>query len=194
MISWWIAEKKGIELIGPVPTSKSWQDRVKDAFDHTQFVIDWDNRQVTCPNGKTSIRCTNRKTWRGTPSLAFVFSKEDCFACSLRERCSKAKNVGRTLTLYPQEQYNAQVEARRRQETEDFKKLYGERVGIESTISQGVRRTRLRHCRYIGLTRTHLQQVAIAAALDFARIFDWLMGERPRGTRISPFQALATSA
>jgi len=85
------------------------------------------------------------------------------------------------------------LEARQRQQTEDFKKLYGERAGIESTISQGVRRTRLRYCRYIGLARTHLQQVATAAALNFARIFDWLMGERPNGTRISPFQALAAT-
>jgi len=106
------SRKKGIELFGPAPTSKSWQDRKADAFDHTQFLIDWDNRQVTCPNGKTSTRCTDRKTWRGTPSLTFVFNKEDCFVCSLRERCSKAKNVGRTLTLYPQEQYNAQFRSK----------------------------------------------------------------------------------
>jgi len=185
------SRKRGIDLVGPVPTSKSWQDRQRGAFDHTQFQIDWENRRVTCPNGKISTRCTDRKTWRGTPSLTFVFDKEDCIPCPLREQCSKAKNVGRTLTLYPQEQYQAQLEARQRQQTDDFKKLYGERAGIESTFSQGVRRTRLRYCRYIGLARTHLQEIATATALNFLRIFNWLNGDRPKETRISPFQALA---
>jgi len=186
------SQKKGIDLVGPVPSSKSWQDRTEGAFDHTRFHIDWERRLVTCPNGKTSARCTERKTWRGTPSFAFVFAKEDCFSCSLRERCSRAKNVGRTLTLYPREQYEAQLAARQRQQTEEFKKLYGERAGVESTISQGVRKTRMRYARYIGLARTHLQETASAAAINLARLFEWLMGEMPMATQVSPFLALAT--
>jgi len=182
---------RGIDLVGPVPSSKSWQDRVEGAFDHTQFQIDWEKRVVTCPNGKTSLRCTERKTWRGTPSFNYVFAKEDCLPCPFRERCSRAKNLGRTLTLYPKEQYEAQLAARQRQRSDDFKKLYGERAGIESTISQGVRRTRLRYARYIGLARTHLQETASAAAINLARLFDWLSGDRPKATRVSPFMALA---
>jgi len=185
------SRKKGVDLVGPVPSSKSWQDRVEGAFDHTQFHIDWEKRLVTCPKSKTSTRCSERKTWRGTPSFVFVFDKKDCSPCSSRERCSRAKHAGRTLTLYPQEQYEAQLEARRRQQTDAFKKLYAERAGVESTISQGVRRTRLRHTRYIGLARTHLQQVASAAAINLARVFDWLMGERPKEAWLSPFQAFA---
>lgn len=186
------SQNKGIDLVGPVPSSKSWQDRVEGAFDHTQFQIDWEKQVVTCPNHKTSARCSERKTWRGTPSYTFVFDKEDCLPCPMRVHCSRAKNVGRTLTLYPKEQYEAQLAARQRQQTEEFKKLYGERAGIESTISQGVRRIRLRYARYIGLARTHLQETASAAAINLARLFDWLMGERPKATRISPFLALAT--
>jgi transposase len=185
------SQNKGIDLVGPVPSSKSWQDRVEGAFDHTQFQIDWEKQVVTCPNHKTSAHCAKRKTWRGTPSFTFVFDKMDCLPCSMRVRCSRAKNVGRTLTLYPKEQYEAQLAARQRQQTEEFKKLYGERAGIESTISQGVRRTRLRYARYIGLARTHLQETASAAAINLARLFDWLIGERPKATRISPFLALA---
>ncbi len=185
------SQNRGIDLVGPVPSSKSWQDRVEGAYDHTRFQIDWEKRLVTCPNGKTSARCTERKTWRGTPSFSFVFDKEDCFPCPTRVHCSRAKNGGRTLTLYPKEQYEAQLAARQRQQTEEFKKLYGERAGIESTISQGVRRTKLRYARYIGLARTHLQETASAAAINFARLFNWLSGERPRPARVSPFMAIA---
>jgi hypothetical protein len=141
--------------------------------------------------GKTSIRCPGRKTWRGTPSFVFVFDQKDCSPHSSREHCSRAKHTGRTLTLYHQEQYQAQLEARERQATEAFKKLYAQRAGVESTISQAVRRTRLRRARYIGLDLQQLRQVASAAAINLARIFDWLFGKRPKETRISPFQALA---
>jgi transposase len=116
------SQNHNIDLVGPVPTSKSWRDRVEGAFNHTQFQIDWEERVVTCPNQKTSARCTECKTWRGTPSFTFVFAKEDFLPCPMRVHCSRAKNVGRTLTLYPK----AQLAARQRQQTEEFKKLYGE--------------------------------------------------------------------
>jgi transposase len=147
---------------------------------------------MTCPNHKTSMRCSERKIWRGTPNFSFVFDKEDCLHCPMRDNCSRAKNAGRILTLYPKEQYEAQLSARQRQQTVEFKKLYGERAGIESTMSQGVRRTRLRYARYIGLARTHLQETASAAAINMARLFYWLIGERPKATRVSPFLALTT--
>ncbi len=99
--------------------------------------------------------------------------------------------MGRSLTLYSQKQYEAQLEARQRQQTEAFKKLYADRAGIESTISQGVRRTRIRTARYIGLARIHLQQTASAAAINMARLFEWLIGQRPHETYISPFQKFA---
>jgi transposase len=183
-------QHQGIDLVGPVPTSKSWQDRVEGAFDHSQFQIDWEHRIATCPNHKTSRNCTERKTWRGTPNLLFVFAPEDCLPCPMRERCSRAKNMGRTLTIFPQEQYEAQQQARIRQQTEEFKKLYGERAGAESTISQCVRVADLRYARYIGLARTHLQHVATAVAINLDRIYHWLIGERPCPTRVSPFLAV----
>lgn len=184
------SQKRGVDLLGPLPSSKSWQDRTENALDHTQFHIDWERRVATCPGGKTSTRCSDRKTWRGTPNLAFAFRAEDCLPCSLRPRCTRAKTGGRTLTIYPQEQYEALQRARERQETEAFKVLYSERAGIEGTISQAVRKMGLRRSRYIGLARTHLQHVATAAAINVVRTTNWLTGEEPEPTRISPFQAL----
>lgn len=185
------SQKRGIDLVGPVPSSKSWQDRTEEAFDHTQFHIDWQQRSATCPGGKSSERCSDRKTWRGTPSLVFTFRVEDCRTCPLRQRCTQANNVGRTLTIYPKEQYEALLAARQRQETEAFKNLYSARAGIEGTLSQAVRSMGLRRSRYIGLPRTHLQHVATAAAINIVRIVDWLTGERPHETTVSPFLSLA---
>jgi transposase len=186
------SQNRGVELLGPLPSSKSWQDRTEGALDHTQFHIDWAQRVATCPDGKTSARCVARKTWRGTPNLAFHFRAKDCLPCPLRSRCSKAKTGGRTLTIYPQEQYEALQRARERQKTEEFRMLYGERAGIEGTISQSVRKMGLRRSRYLGLSRTHLQHVATAAAINVVRVTNWLAGELPEATRVSPFQTLST--
>lgn len=185
------SQKQGVDMVGPVPSSKSWQSKQEDAFDHSKFEIDWENKTAICPAGKTNKGWSNRKSWRGTPNINISFHLDDCAPCHLRERCTRAKNVGRTLTIYPQEQYEALQEARERQQTEAFKTLYGERAGIEGTISQGVRSKGLRRSRYIGLARTHLQHVSTAAAINVVRVVNWLTGEEPEPTRASPFQALA---
>lgn len=185
------SKNKGVDLVGPLPGRKTWQDRVEGAFDHTHFDIDWHNRTVTCPNGKTSVHSYSGKTVRGTPNVTFLFDKKDCQPCPVRIHCSRAKTAGRILTLYPQERYELQQESRKRQETDEFKKLYASRAGIESTISQSLRRTGLRSTRYIGLARTHLQHIASAAAINLARLFDWLQGEGPRAPSVSPFLTLA---
>jgi transposase len=185
------SQEKGIDLVGPVPSNKSWQDREADAFDHTQFEILWEQRRAICPGGKISHPFSERKTWRGTPNLRISFRKQDCDPCDLRQQCTRSKRMGRTLTIYPQEKYEMQQAARQRQKTEAFKELYGERAGIEGMISLGVRKMGMRKSRYIGLPRTHLQHVATAAALNIFRLFNWFEGERPRPTLQSPFLQLA---
>lgn len=187
------SQTRGVDLVGPVPSSKSWQSRQADAFDHAQFEIDWQQQVASCPGGKTSATWSDRKSWRGTPNITVAFHLDDCAPCQLRARCTRAKGVGRTLTIYPQESYEVQRKARERQKTDAFKMLCGERAGIEGTISQGVRRVGLRRSRYIGLARTHLQHVATAAAINVVRVASWLAGEAPEPTRVSPFQALAAT-
>jgi transposase len=183
--------QRGVDLVGPLPSSKSWQDRTEGAFAHTAFHIDWERRVATCPGGKESRSCSDRQTWRGTPNVLFAFNKSDCIPCSLHQRCTRSKTGARNLTVYPQGHYEALQAARQRQGTDAFKVLYKTRAGIEGTVSQGVRRMGMRQSRYIGLARTHLQHVATAAAINVVRSVNWLMGEKPEPTRVSSFQALA---
>ena len=70
-------------------------------------------------------------------------------------------------------------------------KIYNERAGVESTLSQEVRALVLRQSRYRGLAKTRLQHIAIAAAVNLDRLGPWLMGERPRSKRVSRFAPLA---
>jgi Transposase DDE domain len=53
---------------------------------------------------------------------------------------------------------------------------------VESSLSQGSRRFDLRRSRYIGLARTHIQQLLTATAMNVVRVIAWLWGE-PFGER-----------
>ncbi len=65
---------------------------------------------------------------------------------------------------------------------------------MEGTLSQGVRAYELRETRYIGLTKTHLQHILMAAGINIVRVVAWLQGIPRAKTRISHFAALAPLA
>jgi transposase len=75
--------------------------------------------------------------------------------------------------------------------SEEASELYKQRAGIEGTLSQGIRTMGLRHARYRGLKKTHLQHVATAAAINVARVVNYLNNVPLGGTRVSPFARLA---
>ena len=81
-----------------------------------------------------------------------------------------------------------------RESTEAFKDTYRHRAGIEGTHSQGVRTMGLRRSRYIGLPKTHLGHVALAAAVNVIQLMSWLRGEAPEQTRTSPFKRVMKQA
>jgi transposase len=72
--------------------------------------------------------------------------------------------------------------ARQRQETPEFKEKYALRSGVESSLSQGIRRFAVRQSRYRGLVRTHLQHLLTATAMHIVRVIAWLKGT-PLGER-----------
>ena len=94
------------------------------------------------------------------------------------------------LTIRPQEQFQALQHARARQSTEEYKKEYALRAGVEGTISQAVGTFGLRRARYFGSLKTHLQHVLTATALNFVRIGEWLAGTPLAKTRKSAFVRL----
>nr|WP_308293630.1 transposase [Streptomyces sp. RM72] len=95
-----------------------------------------------------------------------------------------------TPDLQNREELEALRKAREEQKTDEWRRRYQTRAGIESTISQGVRHMGLRRSRYHGAAKTHLQHQFTAAALNLSRIDAWIT-ETPRGSsRISHFRRL----
>jgi transposase len=187
------SQREQLELLGPVQAYSCWQAQVPEAYSLTDFEIDWQQQQVTCPEGKLSRAWRPREDSFGNSIIEIWFSRSDCTPCPARARCTRAKKNPRTLKIKPQAQYLALQAARQYQTTPDFKHRYNQRAGIESTISQGTRAFNLRRCRYIGLAKTHLQHLLTAAAINLTRAVFWLQhGLRP-SRPFSRFAALALS-
>jgi transposase len=116
------------------------------------------------------------------PVIRIRFDRATCRACPTRQVCTTAKDAPRPLTVRPQAHHEAIQAARLRQKTPEFKAQDALRSGVESSLSQGIRRFDLRQSRYIGLARTYLQQLLTAVAMNVVRLIAWLRGE-PLGER-----------
>jgi len=162
-----------IEVVGPLSANSGWQSRAATGYGLEAFALDWEAETARCPQGAHSVRWTPGHDVSGDPVVRIRFHGPTCRACEVRSRCTAAKNQPRQLTVRPQAQHEAIQAARQRQEPETFKAQYALRAGVESSISQGVRRFDLRRSRYIGLARTHLQQTINATAMNLVRLADW---------------------
>ena len=182
-----------VDLLGPIRSDNSWQAREIGAFDITRFQIDWENQTITCPMGKTSSHWGPGKGPRGKPTIQVQFRRKVCFACEVRQQCTRSKTAARCLTLHPKEQQLAVQAARQRQQTEMFGKQYAVRSGIEGTISQAADKLGMRRSRYRGLIKTHLHHVLTATAINLKRVLNWLAEMCRSQTRFSNFAALALS-
>jgi hypothetical protein len=84
-------EDHGIALRGPTRPDVSWQAQVEGAYRLDQFVIDWDQQQVRCPEGKTSVSWAERVGPADHPFIQVRFSTQDCGTCAQRVCCTHAK-------------------------------------------------------------------------------------------------------
>ena len=184
----------GVELVGPLRDNRQWQASSQSGFAQSEFKIDWEAKQVYCPRGHPSHLWRERTDKSGQRLIHIDFHQRYCQPCPSRAKCTKAKNEPRELTLRPREHFEAMERRRTEQESAEWREGYKARAGIEGTISQGVRGFGLRQTRYRGQAKTHLQNMAIAAALNIERAVHWLCGEKPEKTRVSRFAALAKSA
>jgi transposase len=118
---------------------------------------------ATCPSGHRSQRWHETTTHRG-----------------LRESKRKFAHGTRTaaqrwsLTLPPEAEGRALATAPERTKQPHDNALYALRAGSEGSLSQAVRRSGLRRARYVGLTKTQLQNGGPATAINLVRLLDWL--------------------
>ena len=83
----------GRELLAKVPKEVSH----KGMYTKSDFVIDLENAQVTCPAGETATRFQLQKDG----SRTFVFGSR-CNDCALKALCTGSR-TGRSIRVHPQE-------------------------------------------------------------------------------------------
>jgi transposase len=186
--------KHKVDLVGPVPADHSWQAQDSAAFDVACFALDWEARRATCPPGQPSTKWSVTPDQRGNEVINIRFAKDVCLACPVRERCTPSTVGAREITVRPQAQHEALQAQRRYPTTDEFKRRYSRRAGVEGTISQGIRVADLRRARYFGLAKTHLQHLLTAVGLNIRRLGAWWAEVPPAQTRPAPFLALVPSA
>jgi transposase len=182
------ARARGITLIGPLLADTSPQARA-GGYTAGAFTIDWDSKQVSCPQGATSVSwspCTQR----GTEGIVVRFDAATCHACPAKAQCTSATRSGRQLTLRPREVHDAVQQARSEQTTSQWKHDYKIRAGVEGTMRQATHVTGIRRARYLGLPRTRLEHSAAAAAVNLIRLDAWWTGRPLDRTRTTHLQRL----
>ncbi len=183
-----------VDLLGPTRADTGWQSREGQGFSLYDFVIDWEAQQATCPAGQTSLQWLPALNNHGQPVIQIKFGKRTCRACPVQAQCTRSNPLRRSITVRPAAQHTALHKAREREKTDDFAEQYARRAGVEGTISQGVRAFDMRQARYLGLAKTHLQQVLTAAVMNIARALHWFAGDEPTQTRASAFAKLHAAA
>jgi transposase len=187
--------EQGTQIIGLVQEETSWQKREQTGYAVQDFELDWDKGVATCPQGQQSSSWLEAVDRRGHATEVIRFATATCRDCPARALCTRSQEAGRTLTLNPEEEHHALSHRREEQRTPEFLKHYHRRAGIEGTVSQAVRTTRMRRSPYSGLQKTHLHHVSIAAGINLTRIGAHLQaqarGNPSRQSRpLSPFARL----
>jgi transposase len=179
-----------VELLGPVQQAHTWQDKADQGSQAACFQTDWQAKQVTCPQNKTSVLWRPGRNKHGGECIAVRFADRDCLGYLVRSQCTHPPGA-RTLTLLPQVQHIVLQQARQDQQTEAFRQRSRKWAGVEGAISQGTRAFDLRRARHIVPVKTHLQHLFTAAAINLTRVVFWLQGIEIIQTQRSSFAALA---
>jgi transposase len=181
---------QGIDLVGPVRPDVSWQARTEGAYDVSVFTVDWEAQTVICPQGQRNADWNLSRDPSGVEVVHASFPGPVCRACPSRPLCTRAKTAPREVTLRTGGRHEIIQDIRQREQSAEWRVLYGKRAGIEGCLAQALRLTGLRRARYVGLAKTHLQHVASAAGINVERLDAWFRDVPLAETRVSRFAAL----
>jgi hypothetical protein len=162
-----------VDLTGPLPGNRTRQHRDQDGYARDDFRIDYDREEVTCPQGQVS------RSWHGpyptsspdaAPLIAAKFTRAQCQPCPVRAACTTSGDGKRTVGFPPRELYELQARNRADRQDPAWHKRYAVRSGVEGTVCELANGHGMRHCRYRGQPKAHLQHVLTAIAVNIERL------------------------
>lgn len=157
-------EDEGRSLVTKVPSPPRDQPYHKHFFE-----IDLVSGKVTCPEDRSTTNYTYVKKG-GQAVRRYQFDPETCQNCPAKAKCirSKKTDVGRTVTLHPQE--DLLQKARVYQASEEFREDNKLRQSVEHYLARYVQFGG-RQARYLGLSKTKLQAVLTATMINLLLVF-----------------------
>ncbi|MER5363338.1 IS1182 family transposase [Streptomyces sp. NPDC002785] len=167
------AREHQVTVTGPLPGNPTRQHRRGGGFGRDDFHIDFDHRQVTCPQGQVS------SSWHGpyptssptaAPLIVANFTKGQCRPCPTRVQCTSSSENARTVGFPPRELRDLQLRVRTEQQTPEWKTRYAVRSGVEGTVNEFAHGHGMRRCRYRGQDRAHVQHILTAIAVNIERL------------------------
>lgn len=103
---------------------KAWAVTNAGRYPKTAFELDFERGRMRCPAGvETDFKVGG----------VVHFPKKTCAACPLRERCTKSKSAGRSVSIHPDERLLREL--RERQKTPEGRAKLRERVEVEHSLA-----------------------------------------------------------
>jgi hypothetical protein len=153
--------EQGAELVAKVPPVSN-----SGRFPKTDFAVDLQAKSVTCPAGHTTTTVKKTKDHKGRRAALYVFDKDLCARCPLRDSCVGGKG-GRTIMVGVHE---ARIQAARAAQADpDTKALLRSRCKVERKIDH-LQDLGMRKARYRGRRKTRLQALLAATVANIKRL------------------------
>ncbi|HZD64737.1 MAG TPA: IS1182 family transposase [Acidimicrobiales bacterium] len=154
-------EEEGTTLLAKVPPVSN-----SGRFPKTDFFIDTEAGEVTCPQGEVTTDARPERDHKGRPGLRFVFPAQVCGTCPVRADCVGGK-AGRSVFVGVHEDRIAA--ARAAQADPEVKALLRKRAKVERKIDH-LQDLGMRKARFRGRRRTRLQALLAATVANFSRL------------------------
>jgi hypothetical protein len=152
------AAQQGVELISPTKGTKE-----KGGISLSDFALNEQGEVVSCPQAHMPVKTKKKKT-RHT----LAFDSHHCRTCPFQEACPVKKGTRYHYLRYTEKEMRL-AKRRASERTDAFKDRYRWRSGIEATISEYHRRTRVKHLRVRGFKAVRFCATLKAVAVNIFR-------------------------
>jgi len=152
-----VQQQLGVEIIAPPPPTSQRRD---GALTRQDIDIDFEAQTASCAAGHTTSN--HQRVWSKDHDCevsAFVWPKQVCAACPLRQRCQGERQGGHRIRLHPHEQQLRQ--ARANWADPSYREIYRKRTQGERLVNRMTRHG-ARKARAHGLASANLQAHLIA--------------------------------
>lgn len=103
---------------------RAWRVQNAGRYTKMEFALDFERGRMRCPAGVQMDFEVGG---------VVRFPKRTCAACPLRERCTRSKSAGRSVSIHPEERLLREL--RERQRTPEGRAKLRERVGVEHSLA-----------------------------------------------------------